>query len=98
MWPGFGDNMRVLDWILDRCAGEVDANETAIGYVPYAKDINIEGLDGITLDTVKGLLEVDKDLWLEDVKGVEELYAQIGERVPAEMHEQLNNLKARLSK
>ena len=98
IWPGFGDNMRVLMWILARCAGEVDANETAIGYVPNAEDINIEGLDGITLDTVKGLLEVDKDLWLEDVKGVEELYAQIGERVPAEMHEQLNNLKARLSK
>ena len=51
IWPGFGDNMRVLLWILARCEGKVDARETAIGYVPYAKDINIEGLD-ITEDTV----------------------------------------------
>ena len=98
IWPGFGDNMRVLMWILARCEGKVDANETAIGYVPNAEDINIEGLKDITLDTVKGLLEVDKDLWLEDVKGVEELYAQIGDRVPAEMHAQLNALRDRLSK
>ena len=98
IWPGFGDNLRVLEWIIDRCEGKVDANETAIGYVPNAEDINIEGLKDITLDTVKGLLEVDKDLWLEDVKGVEELYAQIGDRVPAEMHAQLNALRDRLSK
>ena len=98
IWPGFGDNMRVLMWILARCEGKVDANETAIGYVPNAEDINIEGLSDITLDTVKGLLEVDKDLWLEDVKGVEELYAQIGDRVPAEMRDQLNALRDRLSK
>ena len=58
IWPGFGDNMRVLLWILDRVAGKVDAKETAIGYVPNADDINIEGLD-LSKDTLKGLLEVD---------------------------------------
>ena len=98
IWPGFGDNMRVLMWILDRCAGKVDAKETAIGYVPYAKDIDVTGLDGITTETVEGLLEVEPALWLEDVKGVEELYDQIGERIPAALRKQLTDLKARLSK
>ena len=98
IWPGFGDNMRVLMWMLDRCEGKVDAVETPIGYVPKAEDINIEGLSDITLDTLKGLLEIDKDLWLEDVKGVEELYDQIGERVPAELRKQLADLRDRLSK
>ena len=98
IWPGFGDNMRVLMWMLKRCKGEVDAVETPIGYLPNAEDIDITGLDGITLDTVKGLLSVDKDLWLEDCNGVEELYDQIGERVPAELRKQLADLRARLSK
>ena len=85
-------------WMLDRCEGKVDAVETPIGYVPKAEDINIEGLSDITLDVLKGLLEIDNDLWLEDVKGVEELYDQIGERVPAELRKQLADLRARLSK
>ena len=91
--------MRVLMWMLARCKGEVDAVETPIGYVPHAEDINIEGLEdkGITLDVVKGLLDVDKALWMEDANGVEELYNEIGERVPAELRKQLADLKARLA-
>ena len=95
IWPGFGDNMRVLMWILDRCEGKVDAVETAIGYEPKAEDINIEGLD-IDLDVVKGLLEVDVDLWKEEAKGIEEFYAKFGDRLPAELAKQLEALKARL--
>lgn len=98
IWPGFGDNMRVLMWILDRCHGKVEANETAIGYVPNAEDIDISGLDDVTVDTIKGLLEVDKDLWLEDCTGVEELYNEIGERIPAELRSQLAGLRTRLNK
>ena len=98
IWPGFGDNMRVLMWILARCKGEVDAKETAIGYEPYAKDINVEGLEGIDTATIEGLLEIDKDLWLQDCDGVQELYDQIGERVPAELRHQLQALRERLSK
>ena len=98
IWPGFGDNMRVLMWILKRCKGEVDAVETPIGYLPKAEDIDITGLSDVTLDTVKGLLSVDKDLWLEDCDGVEALYDEIGERVPAELRKQLADLRARLSK
>ena len=98
IWPGFGDNMRVLDWILARCEDKVDARETAIGYVPYAKDINIEGLNDITIDTVEGLLSVDKASWLEDVENIKAFYAQVGDRVPAIMYEELAALEARLNK
>ncbi len=98
IWPGFGDNMRVLDWILARCEDKVDARETAIGYVPYAKDINIEGLNDITIDTVEDLLSVDKASWLEDVENIKAFYAQVGDRVPAIMYEELAALEARLNK
>ena len=97
IWPGFGDNMRVLLWILARCEGKVDARETAIGYVPYAKDINIEGLD-ITEDTVNELLSVDNEAWLADVENIKEFYNMIGGTVPCELREELSALKARLSK
>ena len=97
IWPGFGDNMRVLDWILQRCEDKVGARETAIGYVPYAKDINIDGLD-LTVDTIEDLLSVDKSSWLEDVENIKAFYAQVGDRVPATMYEELAALEARLNK
>ena len=96
IWPGFGDNMRVLMWILARCEDKVEARETAIGYVPYAKDINIEGLD-LGLDTLEELLSVDKASWLEDVANIKDFYAQVGDRVPAELKEELKALETRLA-
>ncbi len=98
IWPGFGDNFRVLLWILARCEGKVDAVETAIGYVPHAEDINIDGLKDVNIDTIRGLLSVDKAAWLEDIANIEEFYQQVGSHVPAEMVEELNALKARLAK
>ena len=98
IWPGFGDNMRVLMWILDRCEGKVDADITAIGYVPKAEDINIEGLGDVTLDTIKDLLTVDNASWLEDVANIKEFYAQVGDRVPQALYDELAALEARLSK
>ena len=89
--------MRVLLWILDRCEGKVDAKETAIGYVPYAKDIDVEGLS-ISKETLEDLLSVDKDAWLADIENISEFYDLIGDRVPAEMREELAALKERLSK
>ncbi len=97
MWPGFGDNMRVLLWILDRCAGKVDADEVAIGYVPKPGDIDVTGLEDENID-IEGLLAIDKDVWLEDVKNIEEYFAQFGDRLPKEMAEELTKLKANLSK
>ncbi|MBE7092406.1 MAG: phosphoenolpyruvate carboxykinase (GTP) [Clostridiales bacterium] len=96
IWPGFGDNMRVLMWILGRCDGTMDAEETAIGFVPKAEDINIEGLD-ITLDTVKDLLNVDTQLWKEETVGIDEFYNKLG-RVPEELQGELKTLKANLNK
>ena len=96
IWPGFGDNMRVLMWILARCEGKADAVETPIGFVPKAEDINIEGLD-IDKATVEGLLNVDKALWEDEVKGIEEHYAKLG-RVPAELQGELKTLKENLEK
>lgn len=100
IWPGFGDNMRILDWIIERCDGKADAVETAIGYEPKPEDINIEGLEGdnITLDTIKGLLSVDNDLWLEDVKGIKEFYGKFEDTLPAELSDELAKLEARLAK
>ena len=97
IWPGFGDNMRVLLWILDRCEGKVGANITPIGYVPNAEDIDIEGLEGVDLDTIKSLLEVDIESWLADVENIKEFYAQVGARVPTAMYDELAALEARLN-
>ena len=95
IWPGFGDNMRVLMWILDRCAGKAEAVETPIGFEPKPKDINIEGLD-LDLGTVKGLLEVDRTLWKNEVGGIREFYAKFGDKLPAQLATQLRSLEQRL--
>ncbi|MBQ8908053.1 MAG: phosphoenolpyruvate carboxykinase (GTP) [Clostridia bacterium] len=95
IWPGFGDNMRVLLWILARCEDKVDAKTTAIGYVPNADDINIEGLD-LDKATLEGLLSVDTESWKADLVNIKEFYAQVGERVPAEMFSELKALEERL--
>ena len=97
IWPGFGDNMRVLNWIIDRCEGKVDAKETAIGYVPNVDDIDIEGLD-LTKDQLAGILEVDKDLWSKETEGIEEFYAKFGDKLPKALRDELNGLKERLAK
>ncbi len=96
IWPGFGDNMRVLMWILARCEGKVDAVETAIGFVPKAEDINIEGLEDVTLDTIRELVSIDTASWKEDLANIKEFYALVGDRVPAEMKEELAALEKRL--
>ncbi len=96
IWPGFGDNLRVLLWILARCEDKVDAVETAIGYVPKAEDINIEGLEDVTIDTIRDLLSVDVASWKADIQNIKEFYAQVGEAVPATMYEELAALEKRL--
>ena len=97
MWPGFGDNMRVLLWILNRCAGKVDAVESEIGYLPKPEDIDLTGLEDENVD-IKGLLTIDKQVWLEDIANIEEYFAQFGDKLPMEMADELAKLKANLSK
>ncbi len=97
IWPGYGDNLRVLDWIIKRCEDKVDAIETPIGYVPKAEDINIEGLD-ITIDTIRELLKVDNASWIEDLASIKEFYAKIGDTIPEELKEELAILESNLTK
>ncbi|MGM9609056.1 MAG: phosphoenolpyruvate carboxykinase (GTP) [Eubacteriales bacterium] len=96
VWPGFGDNFRVLLWILDRCEGKVDAVKTPIGYVPNPEDINLEGISGVTTETVRDLLSVDTESWLEDIGNIRDFYEQIGSHVPEELKEELDALEKRL--
>ena len=103
LWPGFGDNFRVLEWILKRCDGEVDAVETEIGYVPRPEDINLDGLDytiegdqKFTVDTLKSILTVEKPYWREDVESIREFYATIGDRLPRELRDCLETLENNL--
>lgn len=98
VWPGFGDNLRVLEWILKRCDGEVDAVETAIGYVPKPEDINLEGLENFDIETLKSILEVDNAKWAKEAEGIEEFYKKFGDKLPAELREQLELLKANTAK
>ena len=105
MWPGFGDNFRVLDWILKRCDGKVDAVETEIGYIPKAEDIDLEGLDyeicegrKFNIDELRSILTVEKDYWLKDFENVKEFYAKFGDKIPAELNKCLEDSIARLSK
>ncbi len=95
MWPGFGDNMRVLNWILSRCAGEVDAVETEIGFVPKKEDLDLEGLD-IDDATLTELLSIDKEVWKEEVANQREFFAQFGDKLPQEIKDSMDELEKRL--
>ncbi len=99
LWPGFGDNMRVLEWIIKRCEGMVDADETAIGFVPKAEDINLAGIeDEVSEAQLKEILSVDNSLWDDETKGIEEFYSKFGDRLPKALSDELNTLKANLEK
>ena len=96
IWPGFGENMRVIEWILKRCDNKISARESAIGYLPHPEDICTAELDGITRETIEQLLHVDVPSWLLDVENIRKFYAQVGERVPNELHAELDALEVRL--
>jgi phosphoenolpyruvate carboxykinase (GTP) len=95
LWPGFGENLRVLDWVLRRCAGTAGANETAIGNLPNAGDLNLQGLD-VSADALKQLLAVEPALWKKEVAEIGKYLAQYGSRLPAEMTAQLQETASRL--
>ena len=103
MWPGFGDNMRVLDWVIKRCEGTIDAEETAIGYLPKKGDINLEGIeDEVTPEIMDKLLYVDKDLWKKEIAEMRRYYKEDisdkGGHIPAALIAQLDKLEERLNK
>ena len=96
LWPGFGDNMRVLNWILDRCDGKADAVETPIGYLPRPEDIDTTDLD-VPPEVMKELLTVDKEIWRGETREIEEHYKKFGDKLPKELRQQLDELEARLA-
>jgi phosphoenolpyruvate carboxykinase (GTP) len=97
MWPGFGDNLRVLEWILDRCEGRAQADETPIGFVPRAEDINLEGIESqVSVEAVRAMLNVDPALWQTEAEGIAAFYAKFEGRVPAQLQQCLAQLQARL--
>ncbi len=96
LWPGFGENSRVLEWIFERTAGRGDAEETAIGYVPTASAINVEGLN-VTAADMAELLTVHNDEWRHEVPRIKEHYAQFNERLPDKLAAFVDDLEARLA-
>lgn len=94
LWPGFGDNLRVLDWIIDRCEDNAPADDTPIGYVPRPQDINLEGLD-LSTDSLNELLEIDREQWRKETELIEGHYAKF-DRLPEALKKELDDLKARL--
>jgi phosphoenolpyruvate carboxykinase (GTP) len=96
IWPGYGENARVLNWIVDRCEGKADAELTAIGYIPRPEDIDLTDLD-IDLDTLKGLLSVDKAVWTKEADEIVVHYEKFGDKLPKELKEQLAILKKNLA-
>ena len=95
MWPGFGENSRVLKWVFQRCQGTADAIDTPIGKMPTLDGLDFTGLDLDETDAAN-LLRVDVDGWLQELPDIEEYYARFGDRLPEELTEQVNQLRARL--
>ncbi len=95
IWPGFGDNLRVLEWIMGRCFDEAEAEESPIGYLPKVEDIDLEE-SGVDAQTLRELLNVDRELWKQEVEGIEEFYAMFGAKLPETLRAELEKLKKNL--
>ncbi len=95
LWPGYGENSRVLKWIFERVAGKGEAIDTAIGRLPKPDSLDLEGLN-IKPGAIEKLLEVDREGWLQEIPMIKEFYATLGDRLPAEMDRQVENLESRL--
>ena len=93
MWPGFGENMRVLAWIIDRVEGRVDARETPIGFLPNTEDIDINGID-VSEETMQALLSVDPAQWEDEVAAIGEYFAEFGDRMPQAIKDELSKISA----
>lgn len=97
LWPGYGENLRALEWVLRRCNGEADAVETPIGYVPTKSSLNLDGLE-ISDSAIDKLLEVRRDDWIEELDGMQKFFDQFGYELPEELVEEQQALKTRLGK
>ncbi len=84
IWPGFGDNLRVLEWIINRCNNEIDARETPIGFLPKPEDINTSGLT-ITNEAMEELVHIDNQKWLDEMAGIRDYFEEYEERLPEKL-------------
>ena len=96
LWPGFGDNMRVLKWIIDRCEERVGANESAIGYIPRMQDLDLDELGGVTPNQMRELLNVNAEEWQKEISDHAKFFESLGGVVPKELDRQREQLAARL--
>jgi phosphoenolpyruvate carboxykinase (GTP) len=96
LWPGFGENSRVLEWVFKRVDGQGSAARTPIGFVPTADDLDLDGLE-LSAEATAELLAVDPDEWRAEVPSIEEHYAFLGDHLPHELRDQLDGLEKRLS-
>ena len=96
IWPGFGENSRVLAWIVDRLEGKVDGVESPLGVLPKPEDLILDGLD-ISKDQLSELFNIDKNSWLEECQLTDEYFEMFGDRVPKELEAELTQLKNRLA-
>jgi len=96
IWPGFGENSRVLAWIVDRLAGKAEARDTAIGRLPADGALDLDGLD-ISAEQIAELFHIDSTTWNAEADLTQEYYDQFGDRVPAVLREQLDGLRSRLA-
>lgn len=92
LWPGFGENLRILDWIIKRCEDKVEAKKTQIGFVPMVKDINLNQ-SGVSPETLEEILQINPADWKDEIKSIEEFYAEFKEKLPIELKTQLDILK-----
>lgn len=96
LWPGFGENSRVLKWMCERVDGKAGAQKTAIGYMPAVEDLDLAGLNDVPVEDVKELLRVDKAAWQEEAKDMEKHFSQFGDRLPKALADELKTLVERL--
>ena len=96
LWPGFGENSRVLKWVIERLEGTAAAVETPIGHVPTPDALDVSGLD-MTPDQVEKALRVDREEWLEELPQIGEWFDKIGDRLPSTMRDELEILRSRLA-
>lgn len=96
LWPGYGDNIRVLKWIFERVVGTAAADETAIGYVPKADAIDVSGLKGVA-ENMPELVKVSKEDWAAEIALIEEHFAKFGDRLPKELHKEFEDLKKNIN-
>ncbi|MDO8489233.1 MAG: phosphoenolpyruvate carboxykinase domain-containing protein, partial [Candidatus Omnitrophota bacterium] len=97
LWPGFCENLRILEWVLDRCNNKVNAMSTPIGYLPYPFNIDLTGLN-LANGVLERLLKVDKGEWLEELKGISKFFGDFRKDLPKELWEEHDALLERLKK